>query len=125
MTKSGLQKRRNLVIVFIYFLATLSAVRRALFVDLRPPDIAVGVAFQVMMTTFCIVDSKCRGRPLLHSFYWIIFFSWPVSVPIYWIWTRGYKGIFTGVLFVISLVVVFAAAYFVTWYLAGDQTWPQ
>ena len=123
MTTRGLKKRRILIILFTYFLVALHAVRRALFRDLGPPDIAVAVAFQVIMTTFCIVDSKCRGKPLLHSFYWIIFFTWPVSVPIYWIWIRGFKGVVSGMLFVISLAVVSMAAYFVTSYLAGGQTW--
>ncbi|MHC4702779.1 MAG: hypothetical protein ACYTFQ_19625, partial [Planctomycetota bacterium] len=86
MTTRALQRHRTLVIAFIYFVSASWAARRAIFEDLQPADIAVATAFNVTMTTFCIVDSKCRGKPLLHSFYWIIFFSWHVSVPIYWIW---------------------------------------
>jgi hypothetical protein len=96
-----------------------------MFEDMRPADIAVTLALQIILTTFCIVDSKCRGKPLLHSFYWIIFFSWPVSVPIYWVWTRGLKGIVTGMLFVISLVVVNLVAFVVTGFLAGGASWLQ
>ncbi|NOR66858.1 MAG: hypothetical protein GQ528_05840 [Woeseiaceae bacterium] len=120
-----LQRCRSLVVVCIYLLFGLHAVRRAMFENMRPADIAVILAFQVIMTTFCIVDSKCRGKPLLHSFYWIIFFSWPLSVPIYWVWTRGLKGIVSGVLFLISLVVVSAVAIAVTDLLVGGESWSQ
>lgn len=119
ITTRGLKKRRSLVILFIYFLVVLSAVRRAFFRELRPPDIAVTVAFQVVMTMFCIIDSRCRNKPLLHSFYWIIFFSWPVTVPIFWIWTRGFKGIISGTLFAISIFVLFKIVFFMTCHLAG------
>jgi hypothetical protein len=118
-----LQRCRNLIIACIYLLFGLHAARRAMFEDLRPADLAVGLAFQVIITTFCIVDSKCRGKPLLHSFYWIIFFSWPLSVPIYWVWTRSLKGIVLGVFFVISLVVVSVLAFFATGFLTGGEPW--
>ncbi len=112
-----LQKCRSLVIVCIYFLFGLHAVRRAMFEDMRPGDFAVILAFQVVVTTFCIVDSKCRGKPLLHSFYWIIFFSWPFSVPIYWVWTRGLRGIVSAALLALAIVAVFEFASEVTWHL--------
>ena len=118
-----LRRCRSLVIICIYLLFGLHAVRRAMFEDMRPADIAVTLALQIILTTFCIVDSKCRGKPLLHSFYWIIFFSWPVSVPIYWVWTRGLKGIVTGMLFVISLVVMYVVAFVATGFLAGAEPW--
>lgn len=123
ITANKLHRCRSLVIICIYLLFGLHAVRRAMFEDMRPAGLAVIIAFQVIVTTFCIVDSKCRGKPLLHSFYWIIFFSWPVSVPIYWVWTRGLKGVVSGVLFVISLVVVWVTAFIVTWHLTGAKTW--
>ena len=123
MATRTLQRCRLLVILFIYFLVTLYAVRRAMFESLRPADIAVGVAFQVFMTTFCIVDSRCRGKPLLHSFYWIIFFTWPFSVPTYWLWTRGLKGIVSGALLALSFIIVSVVAFVVTGYLIGREPW--
>lgn len=125
ITANKLHRCRSLVIICIYLLFGLHAVRRAMFEDMRPADIAVTLALQIILTTFCIVDSKCRGKPLLHSFYWIIFISWPVSVPIYWVWTRGLKGIVSGVLFVISLVVVSVVVFIATGFLAGGETWLQ
>ena len=123
MTTRELKRCRSLVILFIYFLIALHAVRRAIFGSLRPADIAVGVALQVFLTTFCIVDSKCRGKPLLHSFYWIIFFTCPFSVAIYWVWTRGLKGIVSGTLVAITFVIVSAIAFAVTGRLIGPEPW--
>ena len=65
------------------------------------------------MVKFCVVDSRFRGEPLLVSFYWIIFFTWPVSVPIYLLWSRGIKGIVWVVLYVISIVVLYIIVFIV------------
>ena len=122
-TTRELKRFRSIVVLMIYFLVGLHAVRRAIFESLRPPDIAVGVALQVFLTTFCIVDSKCRGKPMLHSFYWIIFFTCPFSVAIYWVWTRGLKGIVSGTLVALTFVIVSAIAFVVTGYLIGREPW--
>jgi hypothetical protein len=113
-----LKRPRNLVLACIYFLFALSGIRGALFADPQPADLLVSLAISAAMVKFCSVDSKCRGKPLLNSFYWIIFFTWPVSVPLYWFWTRGIRGIVWAVLFVISLAVVSFTFFWVTVYFA-------
>jgi hypothetical protein len=97
----------------------------AVFGAIRLPDIAVSLAMSVVMVQFCIVDSRCRGKPLLHSFYWIIFFSWPLSVPVYWLWTRGIRGIIWAALFAISLEAVYIAVLVATGYLVWGALWLQ
>lgn len=125
MAVSNLQRSRNLVLICIYLVFALSAIRSALFGVRRPADLAVALALSIAMVQFCIVDSRRRGKPLLHSFYWIIFFSWPFSVPVYWLWTRGIRGIIWAVLFVISLAAVFATVFVITGYLAWGESWPE
>jgi hypothetical protein len=55
------------------------------------------------MTYWCIVDSQIRGFPLLHSFYWIIFFLWPVAIPVYLIWSRKLWGLALTIINAIGL----------------------
>lgn len=123
VTTQGLKRRRRFVILFIFFLVALYSVRRAIFDNLLPADLAVGLALQVSLTTFCIVDSRCRGKPLLHSFCWIIFFTWPFSVPVYWVWTRGLKGVLTGTLVLLTFMIVSVIAYVAAAYGIGQEPW--
>ncbi len=125
MAVSNLQRSRNLVLICIYLLFALSAIRNAMFGIWRLADLAVALAISIAMVQFCIVDSRCRGKPLLHSFYWIIFFSWPFSVPVYWLWTRGIRGIIWAVLFVISLEAVYITVLVATGYLVWGAPWLQ
>ena len=125
MDGKKLQRSRNFIVICIYLLFALSGVRGALFEDIQRADILISLALSVAMVKFCAVDSRCRGEPLLRSFHWIIFFSWPISVPTYLLWSRGIKGIVWVVLYVISLVVLYIIILIVTIYLASGESWPQ
>lgn len=94
-----------------------------MFEDFQPVDVAISLALSAAMVKFCILDSKYRGDLLLNSFYWIIFFTWPVSVPIYLLWTRGIRGIGWVVLNIILLVVISSVAFGVTGYLIWGESW--
>jgi hypothetical protein len=37
---------------------------------------------------WCVVDSRTIGRPVVQSLHWIIFFTWPIAVPIYLVYSR-------------------------------------
>jgi hypothetical protein len=120
MDGKRLQRSKRFIVIYIYFLFALRSLRRVLFGDIQLTDLPISLALSAAMVKFCAVDSKCRGEPLLHSFYWIIFFTWPVSVPIYLLWSRGIRGIVSLVLYVISLVVMFFIVFVVTYYLVWD-----
>ena len=76
------------------------------------------VIISILMVKFCVVDSRMRNKAVLHSFRWVIFFTWPISVPIYLIWSRGMKGIGTTILYVLSFILTFSVPFHLTRHLA-------
>jgi predicted neutral ceramidase superfamily lipid hydrolase len=109
---------RSLVTVCIYFLFALWGLRRAFFADLQPADFIISLVLSAAMVKYCVLDSRWRGKPLMHSYHWIIFFTWPISVPIYLYRTRGIAGIGLVILHTLCLIFVFYAAFALTVYLA-------
>ena len=123
MAGEKLQRYRSFLLICIYFLFALWSIRRALFESIRLVDLAMSLALSAVMVKFCAVDSRCRGKTLLLSFHWIIFFTWPISVPIYLLCTRGIKGVGWVVLNIILLVLVCSVVFGVTGYLAWGESW--
>ena len=123
MAGKKLQRYRNFLLICIYFLFSLWSIRRALFEGIQLADLAISFVLSAAMVKFCAVDSRCRGKTLLLSFHWIIFFTWPISVPIYLLWTRGIKGVGWAVLNIILLVVICSVVFNVTGYLAWGELW--
>lgn len=48
---------------------------------------------QTLMAGICVVDSRLRKRPIVFTAQAALFFLWPVAVPVYLIWSRGWRGI--------------------------------
>ena len=75
--------------------------------------------FSSTITYWCIVDARVIGRPILFSFYWLIFFFWPIAVPIYLIWARRLRGLGFALLHYAGLcgvcLIVFNAAGYLTY----------
>lgn len=123
MAGKKLRRYRNFLIIYIYFLFSLWSIRRALYEGIQFADLAISLVLSAAMVKFCAVDSRFRGKTLLLSFHWIIFFTWPISVPIYLLWTRGIKGVGWVVLNIILLVVICSVVFNVTGYLAWGESW--
>lgn len=99
----------QILCVFTFFLG----LRNAVSPDLHPIDIFFGWAIVVLTIFICAEDAKKRGSVLLHSYRWLMFFTWPVSIWIYFIVCRRIKGL--AIVFLGSIVLVFL-------YLAGGLT---
>lgn len=123
MAGNKLQRQKIFFLFYIYFLFALSGIRRALYGDVQLVDLAISFALSAAMVKFCVVDSRCRGNTLLLSFHWIIFFTWPVSVPIYLVCSRGIKGIGWAVLNVVLLLLMCSMVVYVTGYLVWGESW--
>lgn len=84
---------RRLMVVCIYVLAAVWG----LFSALRPDDgrlhLLLSAAIACAMTGWCVVDSRIRRRPVIRTFYFLIFITWPLAVPIYLIWSRKLRGL--------------------------------
>lgn len=79
----------------------------------------------VLLTLWCSTDGKSRGIHLFHAWELFVFFGWPVAIPIYFLWSRGLRGIGNVLLFYLLLGTLYAvgayAGYFLCWlpYLLG------
>jgi hypothetical protein len=104
--------KRTAIGIAILALFVIYSARRALFGDLLPTDAMLGIALQILMVMFCVADSHVIQTRLAHVFRWIIFFTWPVSVPIYFVWTRGLKGLLYIAVSLIIIVLAGTIAFF-------------
>ena len=70
------------------------------------------------MTGWCVADSRILGRPLLPVLQMITFFTWPVAVPMYLMWSRRFRGLGLALLHAVGLtaicVIAFCLAMFIT-----------
>jgi len=74
------------------------------------------VLFALLVTGWCVVDARKLGKPMLPVVQMIMFFTWPIAVPIYLIWTRGFRGLGYTLLHAAGLYAVMAAAVVLTLY---------
>ncbi len=109
--RSQIVFRRALVISgFLFFV--LAAIRGMLYDQPRIGDLVLSVATGAVVVKFCIVDYRVRGRTLLRSFHWLIFFTWPFALPIYLLWSRGVaRGMLAVLLLLAGAFVSYAVAF--------------
>ena len=98
---------RRIVVAIIYVLSVLSGIDY--FIGANPrTGILASLITSIFMVRFCIIDSRIRGAPLPWSIPWLIFMSWPISVPVYLFYSRGLRRIHKPILFILAYL---AASY--------------
>lgn len=85
------------------------------------------VALASLTTYWCVLDSRLRRKPIVSSLHWIIFFFWPIAVPMYLIGTRKLRGLGLALVHVAGLLVTAfvtaSVAYHVAGFLAYGAAW--
>ncbi len=89
---------RTCLLATLYVLAFLGGVHAALTSQSGGVQLGLSALFASTVAMWCIADSKVVGKPMLISFQWLMFFTWPVSVPAYLMWTRRLRGLALAVL---------------------------
>ena len=120
---SVLEKRQRLVLVLAMYLLAAGG---SVIAILRPEGatrLLLSIAMCSIMTYWCVVDSRIRGVPIVRSLHWIIFFTWPLAVPIYLTWSRGLRGFGWALLHALGLYAASIAAYLTTGYVCYGQAW--
>jgi hypothetical protein len=116
--ENTLIRRRRAVVIVIYAFSLLWGI-----VSWFDPDprtrLLVSLVGSTIMAQFCMIDSRIRGRALPWSVPWLIFFSWPISVPVYLCWSQGIRRIYKPVLYILA----FVAAPYVGYVCTGLITW--
>jgi hypothetical protein len=99
------------LLVFLYCLTALWGMRSALPTLAPRFDVLLSVVFPLALALLCIVDSRAVGRPMVWSFHWLLFLLWPVAVPAYALWSRGFgRGCLLTMLHAAGMFITLCAA---------------
>lgn len=104
---AGYQKRiRLLAILSFYLLIVVSCMTPVV----QPRNSVIELLLRALISSAatygCVIDARIRSRPLMHITQLIMFFSWPISVSVYFIYSRKLRGLGLWTLFVIAFFVV-------------------
>jgi hypothetical protein len=85
-------RRRRFLIAMFYVAAVIWGVHAAIG---HPSilDVVLPVFTAFLATSACVADAELLGNPLALSIQGFMFFTWPIAVPIYLIWTRRFLGL--------------------------------
>ncbi len=76
---------------------------------------ALAIAYTA--TLWAVIDARRAGRPLLHIIQLLMFFTWSIALPIYLIWSRGWRGLVLVFLHAAVLSLVFCASFYATFFV--------
>jgi len=58
-------------------------------------DYVSRAALSLIIATWVLADARKRGRPLCYDYDTLVFFAWPIVVPVYLFQTRGLRAFLT------------------------------
>lgn len=58
----------------------------------------------VSLSLWCLYDGRIRGKPLSRIGVAVVFLLAPIAVPVYLIWSRGIRGLWTLLLFASAIL---------------------
>lgn len=111
--------QRWIPVVVLYIVTALWAVVQMFSGENGAVYLLFWIAFALPPTTWVVMDSRRRKKPILHILQLIIFLAWPIAVPIYLAFTRGIYGIGLITLHVIGLIMVTCVFFYGTILLVG------
>jgi len=103
-------------VVCLGLLVALAGVRSAIGGAERT-DVLISLVLCSGMALACVLDARSLGKPMSGAAQLMLFFTWPVAVPVYLVWSRGWRrGTLRALLFVAALLVLGFGSYCVTGY---------
>lgn len=97
------------MLIILCGLAFLLGLRNVLAEEQHPTNLLLVWAMDILTIMICAQDAKQRGRVLLHSYRWIMFFTWPISILVYYVLCRGLKGLGLFLLWALILSALYVA----------------
>jgi hypothetical protein len=88
-----IQRQQRCAFWSLLSLAFTVGLHNSLVVESNVPAVVVSVATQTYIVLWCIADARSRDLVLIRSWNMPLHFLWPVSVPLYFIWSRGLRGL--------------------------------
>ena len=110
---------RNFIVASIYTLSAIIAFRNALFGEFTGFNIVISIVLAFSMVEFCTADARLRNETINHNLRFPIFLAWQIAVPFYIFKSRGIKGLWDIIPFIIISMAAAAIALFVR--LSFDQ----
>ncbi len=90
---------------------------RAATVDIGLADLLIAVTTYSGMALLCVLDARRRRKPMAGIAGPAIFFFWPIAIPAYLVWSRGWKrGLLAASAFLTAVAVLHLGALLATDY---------
>ncbi len=107
---------RSVLVLSGFLLFVLTGVRGSMLEEPGLVDVFLGIVLAVIAVKFCIVDYRMRDRTLVRSYHWLIFFTWPLALPVYLLCSRGIgKGIVAILLGLAGVCIAGVTTYGIVW----------
>lgn len=105
---SSVNKKWKLIVISIYSMCVFFGVDTVLVESTKATnkDFFLILIFFILVTLFCVVDAKLKNKSLPYFSKWLIFLTWPISVPIYIFWSRGKDKIMISLLQILSVPTI-------------------
>jgi len=120
------QKRYRLcLIVLLYLVWVTIGIRVGAYGDESAARTVLNtLLLALILTHICIVDRRIVGKPLLTSFYWLVFILSGIAVPVCVIRARGLRGAVIVAIHFVGILLVYLAAAIVTSLLVNGTMFP-
>ncbi len=114
--------RRRGTIISLVCLGLLFALAgaRAAAVDMGPADLLIAVTTCCGMALVCVHDARRMGKPMACVAGLALVVAWPVAIPVYLVWSRGWKR---GLLGALAFMTAVAVLHMGTFYATGYAVW--
>lgn len=107
----------RVMLVILSGLCFMLGIRLTLTENAHPMDWILLWVIDIMMIYLCVRDARREGRGILNIFRAIMFFTWPISIAVYWVWFRGWKGLLLVLLWGTVFLVLCSAGGFLAEYI--------
>ena len=77
-------------------------------------DVLLGWAIAILTIFMCADDASRRGRPLPGVYLWIMFFTWPFSIAVYYLIAYRLTGLWRVLLWMLVFTLCVLAGILVT-----------
>jgi hypothetical protein len=94
-------------LIFIHLLALLWGIHRAAEAQSGPADLLLSLTVAITIVLACANDARIRRTPLVSIIKFIMLFTWPITAPVYLIWSRGWRGVLWAILWSITFYGIY------------------
>lgn len=85
----------------------------------HPMDMLLVWTIAIISIFMCVADSGKRGNALPHVYRWMMFFTCPISIWIYFFVARGFKGLGLALLWTLIFMAIYTVTAMVGFLIIG------